>query len=540
MMRSQGRAAAVAQNLVVGLAFTVLAVLAGESQAAWRQTRFLIGGYGVNAAPFNPLRLVRLDAAGLDFIQNFDHPIPYGRILVAQLDSLRQARPGFRLQAIVHHAAPASDPSRATANGEVAEHWRDIRRMLGEKVFLGPSTLGWCVWDEPATAREIDNSGELSRRMRGDPSLRDRLPFVNLLPIAETGRDAAYQGSFGLGKDRRAAYEAYLDAYLSQFDGEPEPAPLLSFDHYLFQNDRRARDDYFENLEIARDRAAAHSRPGARIPLWVVIQLASFKPLGSPFMRQPTLAQVRWSAWTAVAYGAKSISYWTTGTIDDPAPRTGYRGGLLELDGRPTSKYEPIRRLNAELHALGPTLMTLDPVTVLHVAAGEQRERASDQIGAPSRVYGIVSAVEGAGRQDCMIGYFKQQGTGQDFLLVVNRSLTTARTFTVRLGASANAIVRYDPRSGNAGTPLRDSAAFVVRDLPAASAVLYRIDGPLFEYLPGVREVRGQGETVDYVLPAGVLRVEYASGRRRWVDRAMESASTNLRVTPSGVARAAR
>lgn len=537
MMRSKVRAACCR---VAWLAVMVLTVPAGESQAAWRQTRFLIGGYGVNAGPFNPSWLVRLDAAGLDFLQNFDHPIPYGRVLVSQLDSLRQARPGFRLQAIVHHGVPAGDPSRVTGNVQVAEHWPQVRRVLVEPTFTTPSTLGWCLWDEPGTAQEFESIGELSRRMRADRALGGKLPFVNLYSIAEIGGGAAYLGSFGRGQSRRAAYEAYLDAYLSQFDGEPEPAPLLSFDHYLFQNDRRARDDYFENLEIARDRAAAHSRPGARIPVWVVIQLASFKPLGSPFMRQPTLAQVRWSAWTAVAYGAKSISYWTTGTIDDPSPRTGYRGGLLELDGRPTAKYEPIRRLNAELHALGPTLMTLDPVTVLHVAPGKQREHPSDQIGAPNRVYGIVSAVEGTGRQDCMIGYFKRQGTGEDYLLVVNKSLTTARTFTVRLGVSANAIVRYDPRSGNPGTPVRNSASFVVRDLPAASAVLYRIDGPLFEYLPGVREVRGQGETVDYVLPAGVLRVEYASGRRRWVDRAMESASTNLRVTPSGVARAAR
>ncbi|MEP7028519.1 MAG: hypothetical protein ABI960_07980 [Candidatus Eisenbacteria bacterium] len=531
----------------IGLLGALLAMQGGAlapqlaDAAGWHQTDFLVGGFGVNNAPYHPERLVLLDRAGLDLVQGFDQRLPTGTILVGQLDSLRRALPDFRLRAILHDAPKGDDAGHLTGNVAPVAQWPALRATLTRNPLDGGSTLGWCLWDEPSTRPQLDAIGELSRRMRRDPVAGGKIPYVNLLPIAPLGGGAGYLRDFGAGVDRRAAYAAYLDAYLSQFDAEPEPAPLLCFDHYPFQHDGREAGDYFENLEIARDRAVARGRPGMRIPLWVVIQLAAFKPPGAPFMEGPTLAQVRWQAWTAVAYGAKSISYWTTGTIDDPAPRTGFRGGLLELNGRPTSKYAAIRTLNAELHALGPTLMRLDPVAVFHVAPGRQRVQPEDRIGDARRVYCVVSAVSGSGREDCLLGYFKEQGTGDDYLLVVNQSLARPRSFRIRLAVPADSIARIDEQNGRPRILSRRTSALDASVAPA-SVGLYRISGPMIESLPGVREVRTTGDgSIDYVVPAGVLRVNRASGVRSWVSVAAAAAGPDsLQITPEGVVRARR
>jgi hypothetical protein len=166
-----------------------------------------------------------------------------------------------------------------------------------------------------------------------------------------------------------------------------------------------------ERRQVVGAKAGDAALLGLRVwLLWVVVQLASFKPADGPFMHNPSLAQVRWQAWTAVAYGAKSISYWTTGTTPDPNPKSDYRGGLLELDGRISSKYKAIRQLNAELHALGPTLMELDPVAVLQVDGQGQFAADRDRIGSSAQTYDIVTAVDGTDRADCLIGYFRTSG----------------------------------------------------------------------------------------------------------------------------------
>jgi hypothetical protein len=526
--------------LLLAGAALLSAALCGRAEAAWRQTRFLIGGWGVNGAPDDPRWLIALDQAGIDFVQNHDHQfsLDYGRRLVSRLDSLRAARPGFGLQAVLHFANPKSDPGRFTANEDVAAHWPAIQRVIGPDGGCNrPSTLGWFVWDEPTTRAEMANIGLLSRRMRGDPATSGQIPFVNLLSIAAGPHPSGYEREFGGGLDRAGAYAAYLDAYLSEFDDEREPAPFLSFDSYPFQEPGSLRTDYFENLRIARDRCAARGRPGARIPLWVIVQLASFKPEDGDFRPTPTIAQVRWQAWCAIAYGAKSISYWTTGTTSDPKPRTAYRGGLFDLAGRPTTKYEPVRRLNAEIHALGPTLMKLDPVTVLHVAPGAQAVTADERLGNPDEPYSIVAAVDGKGRADCLLGYFRQQEGGDPALLVVNTSLSHARTFQVRLGARADSILRIDRVTGRAVTIGRGVDSITVPDLAAASAELYRIVTPVVEFLPGVRSIRRDGTAVEYDLARGTLRVDYATGARAWVSRPRGVPATDLVATPVGVVR---
>ena len=462
--------------LVICAVFLVAGV-GGATPAPWRQTSFLIGGYGINDPVRDPRHLVLFNDAGLDFVHALDYSLDFGRVraLTARFDSLRRARPDFRLQVIYHYSDPRGGAERFTANPEAPAHWSAIATLLRDRGGArSASTLGWSLWDEPCDRATLASATALARRMRSDPLTSAGIPYINLLSLAGPGESSCLDAAFGAG-NRRRTWEAYLDAYLGAFDRDPWPAPVLSFDDYPFLRDGTVRPSYFEAMTIARDRAAAHSRPGARVPVWVVVQLVPFRPPGKPMMKGPNMAQVRWQAWCAVAYGAWGISYWTTGS-PHPAVESEFGKGIVDPAARPTALYAPLKQLNRELHALGPTLLELEPISVLLAARGSQRGVEDQVVGDSRSRDGIVRTVEpGEGSGDCLIGHFRRAATGEDYLLVMNRSLDRVRSFGIRLVASADAIERISRVTGKEVPHARNTAELRVSALAPATAELFRI-----------------------------------------------------------------
>jgi hypothetical protein len=529
-LRAAGRAA-----LLVCLALATRA-----HSEPWRATRFLIGGYGVNQSAQEPGRLLLFADAGLDYVHDMDHhgDFPAERDLSVQLDVLRRTHPGFGLQAILHDAYPKNDPARFTANADSNLDWAAIRRRVApESGANRASTLGWSLWDEPCDRASLARAVDLVRRFRANPATAGQLPFVNLLTAADPGEPWCLDNEFGRG-DRLATWTNYADAYLRAFDTDPWPAPVLSFDCYPFFNDGAIRSSYFETLRLARDLTLAHSRPGWRIPLWVIVQLAPFKPHGRPMMKGPSFVQTRWQAWTAVAYGARGICYWTTGTAPDSTLDERFGPGIVDLDGQPTPLHAPLAQLNRELHALGPTLMKLDPVAVFHAGRGHQGGIDAELLSNPNRDYGMVVRVsQSPGGADGLIGYLKDPATGDDYLLVVNQDLAKAHTFTLDLDVPADSLERIDRITGQRVPVGRNVSRFAAPNLPPASAELYRVVSPLLEHLPNVESVGRRGSVYEFRTRGRVLRVDYATGARSWAPHATEPAAPELRITPFGVLR---
>ena len=492
---------------VAALALLGVLALCKPCDAAWRQTRFLISGWGGSES----LRdLARLEAAGIDFVHDMDE-LGHGTRALGKIDSLRAAGGVRGVGLVLQDPLPPSKDVTFTRNKEAARNWTSMKRRI-ETMGKSGGLLGYLVWDEPCSRADMTQIGETVRRAV-QSGLADRtIPYVNLLGMPEPGAPSCYDTDFG-GATRAATYTAYLDAYLSQYDTLPEPAPFLSLDSYPFVLDGKEGAAFFETLSIARDRANAYGRPGMRVPLWVVLQLANFRPRHGKWQASPTPAQLAWQAWTAVAYGAKSISWWTLSPAYDNVNDLGFGGGLLGADGKPTTKYADVRKIDAALHALGPVLMGLDPIAVFHVARGRQQGIDGELLDAPGRIYDVVRKVDGTGREDCMIGYFKDRTTRVDHLLVVNKSLDKSRTFALTLGGVPRTIDRFDEATGRPATIAPDGTRLAVT-LPPASARLFRMALPDRETLRGLRSQRRDGNAYEYVLDSGVLRVDESSGRR--------------------------
>jgi hypothetical protein len=488
-------------------------ILASPASAEWRPNSFLIGAFGVTAEA-DTTRLIRLNDADLDYIHNDDRwALSSAQAFAAAIHNLPTSHPGFDMRGIVSYADDHNqDPGRLAHNTDVANASNDIELSLSPQFghTNNNETLGWYIWDEPCTTYTWNNIKLMSNHIITSPFTQPpdypgpKLALTNLLPIYAFGLPCFDQ----YGIDKQQAYRTYLNTYLSQFDSYAWPAQVLSFDHYTFQTEV-PRPDYYLNLKLAAEAAAAYSRVGQRIPLWVVIQLGDNIAEGTTL----TLEQIRWQAFCALAYGAKGISYWRA------VPGDGYTGGLLDANGNTTSRYNAVKTMNQQIHELGPVLMNLDPVTVYHVSAGFQEGIDVDLISNANQIYNMVSGVANPGSSDCMVGHLKHRMTGEDYLMVVNKGLYNTRNFTITLTNPADTVYKFSRSTGQATAIAYNATSFSTGSISRGEGDLFRVVDKVFEYLPNVnamatRANSGFGRRVYYGHQKGVLMVDYETGYR--------------------------
>jgi hypothetical protein len=453
---------------------SVLALCLVSAPAApqgWRQDQVLIGGWGIthfgDAAMYQ-----RLAAAGIDLAvaaDSFHVAVLDSAVLAARtVKRLREADSGFPLRLLSHVVGPRTGPGHLQGNSDLTRNRNALFTTL-DTLAAYSSVAGFWLWDEPAEptvmARAADLARLVARRCPG------RLPYVNLFPsyIGDPRqRDpVAVRWRTVYGADKTKAYPVYLDDWLHRWQDEPYPAPLLSFDHYVFEPGTWAWDDYLLSLKVARDKAGEWSRPERRVPLWVFVQLS-----GNRVRKMvPTPAQVRLQVYAALAYGAQGIMYWT---LCPSHAGPGYAPALLDEHGEPTDRYDAIAQLNAEVHALGPTLMQLQPVDVGYCAAGGQIGIDGDLFTSLDRFKSLVRG-EARGDPACMVAHFTGREDGADYLLVVNRDLTRKPTFRVRLSARADTVELVRRSDGSRVTVGVGLDVIQVRDLPPGTGELYRL-----------------------------------------------------------------
>ena len=169
---------------------------------------------------------------------------------------------------------------------------------------------------------------------------------------------------------------------------------------------------YYDNLEIIRKNAMKRGIP------WMDIILL----VEHWHYRWPTEAEVRWEAFTALAYGSTLISYftyWTPGTAHTEP--WSYHNGIILSDGTRGEKYEIVKAINADLQTLyngicGEGEMTSE--AVFHVGGDP------DELTTPFAGYGKYTAIEGG---NLVAGFF-----AGDKCMLVNKDFKNAVNVTVK------------------------------------------------------------------------------------------------------------
>jgi len=247
-----------------------------------------------------------------------------------------------------------------------------------------PALWGYFLTDEPNSSQFRQLGAVNQYLLKKDPK---HIPYINLFPT--------YASKEQLGNP---TYETHVDHYCRVV--RPK---LISYDHYALM-EKGERPDYFENMEIVRRQGIKHKTPFN----YILLSL----PHG-PY-RDPSDADLRWQVNTALAYGARGIMYFT---YETPPPDENWKwhDGIIDESGKPNRKYYEVKKINAEVKKLAPTLMRLNSVAVYHTTPLPRGTRALPENG-------LIRNVEGG---QFVIGQFNSD-KGQRYAMFVNRSLTTA------------------------------------------------------------------------------------------------------------------
>ncbi len=214
--------------------------------------------------------------------------------------------------------------------------------------------LGYFICDEPH-AGCFEGLATTSRRMHlADP---EHLHLTNLFP--------GYASPAQLGvEDYREYVHSFIQAVKPQ---------VLSYDHYPLRNPGLADTGWYDDLKVIRDESRQ-----AGIPFWIYLQSEGMEGL----LRIPTRSEVFWQVGTVLAYGARSVywfTYWTPPPMQDfPADLPvehqlieRHVGGMISYDGRRTPMYDAVREANLFLRKAGRELIGWDNKFISHYENGE-------------------------------------------------------------------------------------------------------------------------------------------------------------------------
>jgi hypothetical protein len=272
--------------------------------------------------------------------------------------------------------------------------------------------------------------------------------YINLYPMYANDRQLGVSGDV-------AQYDEYVDKFI-----ETVKPDFLSYDHYnlLKEGDR---DQYFLNLALIR-----HAAVGAGLPFMNIVQASAWRPS----WRIPTGDELRWLAYTSLAYGAQGISYFVY-----RAPEK-HMGGMAGADGTPSALYPVASQLNREFVAVASELQGLRSIGAFHVGMlppGTSGLPDDVAIG-PESTPSVIPFRSGHPVDGFLLGYFDKSGSARaadaSHMLIVNLDYRQSRSIKI---VAHGSLSEFDAKTrtwkaiGNNHLELR---------LPAGGGRLLRID----------------------------------------------------------------
>lgn len=265
-------------------------------------------------------------------------------------------------------ADPSAEDFSAKLDGVVSDYSRH------------PALWGYFVEDEPNSSLFQKLAAVNKYLLKKDPR---HTPFINLFPN--------YACAAALGNP---TYEHHVDEYMRMV--KPK---LLSYDHYALMKDGE-RPEYFENMEIIRRMGIKYNTP------WNCILLAVPH---DPY-RDPSEGDLRWQVYTALAYGARGLMYFTY--ITPLGTQWNFHDAILDENGKRTPKYDQARQINSEIKHLAPTLMKLKSVAVYHTGSLPSATK-------PLPADGLISRIEGG---EFVVGQFNGPDDSR-YAMITNRDM---------------------------------------------------------------------------------------------------------------------
>lgn len=307
-----------------------------------------------------------------------------------------------------------------------------------------PALYGFLIQDEPGKAAFPALASTVAEFGKRAPQL---LPYINLFPNYATPAQTGF---------------ASYDEYVSTFADQVRP-PLLSFDHYAFLRSGE-RPDLFANMETIRREAAR-----IRVPFWAILQAEGIEGT----YRSPSDVELEWQVWLALAHGASGILYFTYWT---PPPSGGenHFDGIVSPDGKLRAHYQWVKRVNAELGAVGRKLFGLPQRGVYY----------SEPVPtgcSPVVKNTVIQSLQG---DSVVVGLF-ELASNRTYIVLVNRSLKSSVEVKLNLHDDFTSLIDATTDDEKPQNLLRRDLNFPARittALPAGGGKLFLAERPRYKF----------------------------------------------------------
>lgn len=257
------------------------------------------------------------------------------------------------------------------------------------------NVAGWYLRDEPTASGFADLRKFRDRVYSADTS---HIVYLNLLPSMV---------------DAKSLETKDYDDYVNRFIDEVS-LPMVSYDFYPIVRDGDSvyvRKQFYDNLErvsrICRDRG---------MPFWAFCLSTAHTPYPVP-----DNVHMRFEAFSALAYGAQCIQYFTY--WQPVSKHWNFHNAPIDETGRRTNVYYLIRDLNREIQALSWVFLGADVKAVGHT--GNILPVTTERFTAyPDEVRSVKADGPGVLVSHLVNG-------DRQFLMVVNRDIDHSQTVRI-------------------------------------------------------------------------------------------------------------
>lgn len=264
------------------------------------------------------------------------------------------------------------------------------------------SCEGLAGWSIPTPVyKEIDTSGTRTKEYTDiwqtdkdtDPTSRHIIimaAHANATNAEDNYRDylIRFQDNIGPSEWYTAVHPAVI------------PKSGISFNDY---------DLFFRDLQIF----SLMSRYCER-PFWYTVCCMSYRDADGNSTPYPTLGEMRFSAFSSLAYGAQGLVYWSYRVREDE-PTVFYQNAPLDRNGnKETAIWDAVKTVNSEVKALNSVFFESFLVDARHTG--------SKQYDATSMLKGSFGPLISLITEDAGVLVSHLNTNGQDYLVIVNHT----------------------------------------------------------------------------------------------------------------------
>ena len=179
---------------------------------------------------------------------------------------------------------------------------------------------------------------------------------------------------------------------------------------------------------------------------------------------RPNADEVRYQVFAMLAGGVKQLSYFCWKTPAANAAET-YGPAIIDINNEPTDLFEPVSKINAQVQALGPTLMKIDMETIYHTGANFGTEYNSLPLGF------FIQPTDT--EQKLAVSHMKEKETGRNYAMIVNRDYRNKATVTFTIDKDIKKLEYISTETGKPVELKAKNGVYTV-ELLAGEGVLLR------------------------------------------------------------------